>query len=202
MSSGTPSRVILVRHGATEWSQRGRHTGRTDVPLTDAGRAECRNLRSVLDTVVGAGDLGAPLAFTSSLSRAGDTAAIVLPSIEAEQTDLLLEVDYGQFEGLTSAEIAAIDPTWNLFTDGCPGGESITAVSARCDSFIAKMERMAAGRTVVAFTHGHLSRVLTARALGHPSIVGSSLHNDTATIAVIDERRGTPVLTAWNLGAR
>jgi broad specificity phosphatase PhoE len=201
MPDGAPTRVILVRHGATDWSRAGRHTGRTDVPLSEAGRVQCRQLRPVLEAVIGRAE-DEPMVFSSSLLRARETAALVMPEIEPEDSHLLLEVDYGKYEGLTSAEIAQIDPNWNMYTQGCPGGESITAVAARCDSFIAKMERMAAGRTVVAFTHGHLSRVLTARALGHDPAVGSVFYNDTATIGVIDERKGAPVLTAWNLGAK
>jgi probable phosphoglycerate mutase len=201
MISGRPARLILVRHGATEWSQNGRHTGRTDLPLTDVGRDQCRQLRPVLEDIIRSHDDQAPTVFTSTLSRASETAALVLPWIEAAPTELLLEVDYGQFEGLTNTEIAAIDPTWNVFTHGCPGGESVAAISARCDSFIAKTERMAAGRTVVAFTHGHLGRALAVRALGYAAAFGSALYNDTASIAVIDERRGIPVLTVWNRGA-
>ena len=201
MSFVGPARVIIVRHGATDWSQIGRHTGRTDIALTEAGREQCRALRPLLAHVIGSGERTEPVVFTSTLRRATETAELALPGISADESDLIVEVDYGQFEGLTSAEIAEIDPDWNLFTQGCPGGESIAAVSARCDAFIAKTERMAAGRTVVAFTHGHLGRVLTARLLGQPASIGSTLYNDTATIAVVDDRRGAAVLVAWNLGA-
>jgi probable phosphoglycerate mutase len=92
-------------------------------------------------------------------------------------------------------------PGWSLFTDGCPGGESVTSITARCDSFIAKIERMASGRPVVAFTHGHLSRALAARLLDVPVQAASGFYNETATVGVFDHRRGALVLTGWNLTA-
>ena len=216
MTIAMPARVIIVRHGATDWSMVGKHTGRSDIALNDVGRQQSRRLRPFLERIITStsaydGDDSArqhaddePVVFTSTLSRASETAALALPARFVDRAgpiEQLVEIDYGRFEGLTSPEIALIDPAWNLYTDGCPGGESVAAVIARCDSFIAKTERMAAGRTVVVFTHGHFSRVLTARLLGQPASLGSTLYNDTATIAVVDERRGFPVLTAWNLGA-
>ena len=111
-----------------------------------------------------------------------------------------MEYDYGVYEGLVSSEILSRDPEWSLFANGCPGGESILQVSARCDSFIAKLERTARGRAVVAFTHGHLSRILTARLLKMVPASGASLWNDTATVAVINEHRGQLVLVGWNMG--
>jgi probable phosphoglycerate mutase len=112
---------------------------------------------------------------------------------------MLAEVDYGDYEGLTIAEIREEQPDWNLFTSGCPGGESPAAVAARCDSFIAKAERMAPGGVVVAFTHGHLGRMLTARLLGLPLEAAGAFYNDTASIAIIEDRRGDRVLTGWNI---
>jgi broad specificity phosphatase PhoE len=140
-----------------------------------------------------------PIVFTSTLTRARQTAALAMPEVEAEEAHQLVEVDYGEYEGLTSAQIHDKAPDWDLFKDGCPGGESIAAVSARCDSFIAKMERMATGRTVVAFTHGHFSRILTARMLDLPATTGSVFYNETATVGVLDHRRGELVLTGWNI---
>ena len=142
-----------------------------------------------------------PIVFSSTLERARQTAALAMPEVEIQEAHQLVEVDYGEYEGLTTAQIMERDPEWNLFTMGCPGGESIAAVSARCDSFIAKMERMATGRTVVAFTHGHFSRILTARMLGMAASAGSAFYNETATIGVLDHRRGSPVLTGWNISA-
>ncbi len=115
-----------------------------------------------------------------------DICAVQLPVLTLMHTAVFLQ-------------IMERNPQWNLFTQGCPGGESIAAVSARCDSFIAKMERMATGRTVVAFTHGHFSRILTARMLGLPAAAGSVFYNETATVGVLDHRRGELVLTGWNI---
>lgn len=203
MSHPGPDLVLLVRHGATEWSASGRHTGRTDIELTERGREQTKALRTVLYRLIDSRHAGdppqPPMVFTSTLARARQTAALAMPEAEAEEAHQLVEVDYGDYEGLTITQIHERDPDWDLFTQGCPGGESMAAVSARCDSFIAKMERMATGRTVVAFTHGHFSRILTARMLGLPATAGSVFYNETATIGVLDHRRGDLVLTGWNI---
>lgn len=203
MSHPGPDLVLLVRHGATEWSSLGRHTGRTDIELTERGREQTMALRTVLYRMIDARHSSdppqPPIVFTSTLLRARQTAAIAMPEAEPEEAHQLVEVDYGDYEGLTATQIRERNPDWNLFVDGCPGGESMAAVSARCDSFIAKMERMATGRIVVAFTHGHFSRILTARMLGLPAAAGSAFYNDTATVAVLDHRRGDLVLTGWNI---
>ncbi|MCU1359852.1 MAG: acid phosphatase, partial [Ilumatobacteraceae bacterium] len=187
-----PDLVLLVRHGATEWSALGRHTGRTDVDLTEQGRQQTKALRTILYRLIDSRHTDPPqppMVFTSTLNRARQTAALAMPEADAEEAHQLVEMDYGDYEGLTSAQIHQKDPDWDLFTQGCPGGESMAAVSARCDSFIAKMERMAAGRTVVAFTHGHFSRILTARMLGLPASAGRVFYNETATVGVLDHRR-------------
>ncbi|CAB4585107.1 MAG: histidine phosphatase family protein [Actinobacteria bacterium] len=202
MSASLPLAVLLVRHGATEWSADGRHTGRTDLPLTDLGHEQARALQPLLRRLIADRTLvdgTPPVVFTSSLQRARDTAAGALPDVEPDETHLLLEVDYGRYEGMRIEEIRAHDATWNVFTDGCPDGENVHQVAARCESFIAKIERVAAGRVVVAFTHGHFSRFLTARMLGLHAASGESFWNDTGSVAVIDQRRGSLVLTGWNV---
>jgi broad specificity phosphatase PhoE len=136
--------------------------------------------------------------FTSPLRRAADTAALVLPRHEAVVAEALLEVDYGMYEGLTTAQIFEQNPGWVLFRDGCPGGENINQVVARCDSFIAKLERMAVGRTVVVFSHGHLSRLLTTRLLQLPVESAAAFYNETASVGVFDARRDRFVLVGWN----
>ena len=193
-----PNLVLLVRHGATEWSETGRHTGRTDLPLTDLGM---RQASAVGPLIVRLLDGAEPLVFTSPLQRAAQTAALAIPRYEAIHVDALMEYDYGQYEGKTSSEILAIDPAWNLFTTGCPGGEGPHQVAARCDAFAAKLERTATGRAVVAFTHGHLSRILTARLLGLPGSAGAALYNETASVGVINVHRGRWVLVGWNIEA-
>lgn len=193
-----PSLILLVRHGATEWSVTGQHTGRTDLPLTELGvrqaAAASRVIHHWLDGVE-------PVVYTSPLQRAAHTAALALPDLPAEEVPALVEYDYGSYEGLTTSEILARDPEWDLFGVGCPGGESILQVTARCDSFAAKVERTAAGRAVVAFTHGHLSRILTARMLGLPASTAGGLWNDTASVAAINLHRGKLVLVGWNVTA-
>ncbi len=191
-----PALVLLVRHGATEWSVSGRHSGRTDLTLTPNGVAQAVTVGPLVGELLGDHE---PLVFTSPLERAARTAELALPHLRAEPVPALMEYDYGVYEGLTSSEILEQDPTWDLFATGCPGGESIMQVSARCDAFIAKLERVGAGRAIVAFTHGHLSRILTARMLNLPASGGASLWNDTATVGVINEHRGKLVLVGWNL---
>lgn len=191
--------MLLVRHGATEWSVSGQHTGRTDLPLTTDGVAQARAAGPMIEGLLEGRE---PLVYTSPLARAAHTAELALPQYPAERLDALMEFNYGDYEGLTSSQIMDRDPEWDLFSSGCPGGESIMQVSARCDAFIAKVERVCAGRAVVAFTHGHLSRILTARMLNLSASAGASLWNDTASVGVINEHRGKLVLVGWNLTAQ
>ena len=197
-ASPTPSLILLVRHGATEWSVSGRHTGRTDLALTSLGEQQARECAHVIDSWLDGTD---PVVYSSPLQRAARTAALALPGHPAEEVAVLEEYDYGNYEGLTTSEIYERDPEWDLFSGGCPGGESAMQVSARCDSFIAKMERTAAGRSVVAFTHGHLSRILTARLLGMPASAAAGLWNDTGSVSAINLHRGRLVLVGWNITA-
>ncbi len=197
-SASLPALVLLVRHGATEWSVTGQHTGRTDLPLTEDGVAQALASGPLIEELLEGRE---PVVYTSPLERAARTAELALPHRTAETLDVLMEFDYGDYEGLTSTQIMERDPEWDLFSSGCPGGESIMQVSARCDAFVAKVERIAVGRAVVAFTHGHLSRILTARLLNLPASGGASLWNDTATVGVINEHRGKLVLVGWNLRA-
>lgn len=187
-----------MRHGATEWSVSGRHTGRTDLPLTALGVQQATGAGDVLRRWIGDAE---PLVFTSPLQRAASTAALALPGHPAEEVPALMEYDYGSYEGLTTSQILDRDPEWDLFGHGCPGGESILQVTARCDAFTAKLERVAVGRVVVAFTHGHLSRILTARVLGLPPSTAAGLWNDTASVAAINLHRGKLVLVGWNITA-
>jgi probable phosphoglycerate mutase len=176
----------------------GQHTGRTDLPLTSLGEQQAYECSRVIAHWLDGSD---PVVYTSPLQRATRTATLALPAHGAEEVPALVEYDYGNYEGLTTSEIYTLDPDWDLFSGGCPGGESAMQVSARCDAFIAKMERTAAGRSVVAFTHGHLSRILTARLLGMPSSAAAGLWNDTASVAAINLHRGKLVLVGWNICA-
>ena len=197
-ASTLPSAIFLVRHGATTWSASGQHTGRTDLPLTDDGVAQARSAGRLLRRLLGDAD---PLVFTSPLQRARRTASLMLPDSEPVIADALTEWDYGAYEGLTSEEIVGRSPGWELFRDGCPGGEAAPQVAARCASFTSTLERVAGGRAVVAFTHGHLSRAMTAVLIGLPIEAGAGFQNDTASIAEIAVKRGRFVLDGWNLRA-
>ena len=174
----------------------GRHTGRTDLPLTELGVAQATGVGPVIERLL---EGAKPIVFTSPLQRAMQTAKRALPGEQATQVDSLMELDYGAYEGLKTSEILARDPHWNLFTGGCPNGELPAQFEARCDSFVESLQRSASGRAVVAFTHGHLSRVLTARLLGLPVTTAAALFNETASVSVINVHRGRWALVGWNI---
>lgn len=190
-----PPLVVLARHGETEWSASGRHTGRTDIGLTAHGEEEARRLGVLLPTVV---DVDDAAVFSSPLVRAQLTAAIALPGMNPIITPHLAEYDYGTYEGLTTLQIQEQVAGWDLYSHGCPGGETVDQVGDRADAFVAQMTDLAAGRPVVAFTHGHLSRILTARLLGFRADEGIAFWNDTATAGVLRWRRGRYVIEGWN----
>lgn len=187
----TTSRLWLVRHGETEWSASGKHTGRTDVPLTEAGRQAAAQLATTL-----AGNAFA-LVLTSPLSRARDTCALAGLGDHAVVTDDLREWDYGDYEGRTTPEIRAERPGWTVFADGCPGGESPEDVAARADRLVARAR--AVDGDVIAFSHGHLLRVLAARWVGLPPQAGAHLALATASISVLGWERDAPVISSWDL---
>jgi broad specificity phosphatase PhoE len=182
--------IVLVRHGDTEWNRDRRHTGRTDIPLTDLGRAEARMLREPL-----AGWSFARV-LTSPLARARETCRLAGLGEGAEPTDALLEWDYGEYEGITTDQIRAERPGWFLWRDGCPGGETADDVRARVDPLVAELK---AGKGDVAlFAHSHVLRVLTARWLGLPPQDGALFVLWTATVSVLGFERETAVITRWN----
>jgi broad specificity phosphatase PhoE len=182
--------IVLVRHGETEWSRDLRHTGRSDIPLTEKGRAEARILRSAL------AEWSFTRVLTSPLSRALETCRLAGLGDAAETTDALLEWDYGEYEGITTKEIRAGRPGWFLWRDGCPGGETADQVGARVDPLLAKLK--AEEGDVALFAHGHLLRVLTARWLGLPPQDGALFALSTGTLSVLGFERETAVITRWN----
>jgi broad specificity phosphatase PhoE len=185
-----PPELVLVRHGETEWSRAGRHTGRTDVPLTDAGRKQAAALGASLRGREFA------LVLTSPLSRASETCRLAgLGEVAQERADLM-EWDYGAYEGLTTPEIREERPGWTLWRDGVPGGETSEEVGARVDRVIAELR--AAGGDAAIFAHGHLLRVLAARWLGLDPGDGRLFALDTATIGVLGYERETAVIRLWN----
>jgi broad specificity phosphatase PhoE len=191
-----PPWFVIVRHGETEWSASGKHTGSTDIDLTEHGRARAGALPGFLRQWV---DPAESVAFTSPRRRAMATASLAMPEVTPTVTDLLAELDYGDYEGRTTAEILVERPGWELFAEGTPGGESIDDAGARADQFIELAIEQCAARPVVAFSHGHFSRILTARLLGFAASAGALFYNDTSSVAVVMLRRGAYVLDGWNM---
>jgi broad specificity phosphatase PhoE len=181
--------IWLVRHGATEWSTNGRHTGRTDIPLTAEGQVEAAALFPLLDRQ------RFSLVLTSPRRRARETARLA-GFADAEIDDDLVEWDYGEYEGLTSEQIRERDPGWTIFTGAVPGGETAEEVGARAQRVL---DRIAAveGR-VLLFAHGHILRVLTGVALSFGPRAGAHFVLDPATISVIGNERGVRALRRWN----
>jgi broad specificity phosphatase PhoE len=188
MSPPTP-RCVLVRHGETEWSLDGRHTGRTDVPLLPEGEVQARALRTVLSGFTFA------LVLCSPLIRARETAALAGLGPAVVEPDLA-EWDYGAYEGLTTSRIRQERPDWDLFADGVPGGESTADVARRVDRVIARVRAVPADVACVA--HSHVLRVFAARWIGLDPSVGRSLVLDPATYSELGWDRERPVVRTWN----
>jgi probable phosphoglycerate mutase len=182
--------LVLVRHGQTEWSRTGRHTGRTDVPLTGEGRRLASRLAASL-----AGRRFARV-LTSPLSRAADTCRLAGLGEGAQAREELLEWDYGEYEGLTTPEIRERRPGWSLWRDGAPGGESPALVGARADRLLADLRGLPGDAAL--FAHGHVLRVIAARWLGLEPADGALLALSTATVSVLGWERETAVLRLWN----
>jgi broad specificity phosphatase PhoE len=182
--------LYLVRHGETEWSRARRHTGRTDLPLSPVGEAEAaalgRHLRGLqVDRVL-----------SSPLTRAVSTARLAGFGDRVELTDALLEFDYGEYEGRTTAEIRATRPGWDLFRDGCPGGETVEDAADRAKALLAEL-RASDGR-VLLFSHGHQLRILTAYFLGLPPDTARHLFLGTASLSVLGIEHEWPAILLWN----
>jgi broad specificity phosphatase PhoE len=183
-------RVFLIRHGETEWSLSGQHTGMTDISLTANGRKLPRRLAPVLAKVTFA------RVCTSPLSRARETCELAGLGGRAEIDIDLVEWNYGDYEGLTPKQIYAEAPNWMLFRDGCPGGESPEDVGRRVDSVIERVRGVEGN--VALFAHGHVFRVFAARWINLPPRAGSHFLLDTATVSVLSYYRGVPAIKRWN----
>ena len=183
-------RAFLVRHGETEWSLSGQHTGKTDLPMTENGRTIVSRLEPFLARATFA------MVLTSPLRRARETCELAGLGEHAQVESNLLEWDYGEYEGLTSDQIEAKAPGWMLFRDGCPGGESPSQVGARVDLVIARIRSVEGD--VALFAHGHVFRVLAARWLDLPVTAGAHFLLDTATVSVLSQYRGIPAVKRWN----
>jgi broad specificity phosphatase PhoE len=193
MSTENPlPRVVVVRHGRTEWSVSGRHTGRSDIPLLPEGEDDAKQLRRRLLGISPAAVL------TSPSGRARATCQLAGFGNEAIVVEDLAEWDYGEYEGRRTVEIRAQRPDWRLFRDGCPGGESVEQISARADRVVARLRQLP--RTTLLFSSGHMIRVLAVRWQGLPAAAGAALLLDTTSISVLSYEHALdqPAIAGWN----
>lgn len=192
--SVTPPRVFLIRHGETERSVTRRHTGRTDIPLTEEGRRQAKRVGARL-----AGERFA-LVLVSPLQRATETARLAGFAI-GESIDLepdLVEWDYGAYDNMTAVEIRRERPGWTPWEGGFPGGETLEHLEARADRVLARIRSVQGD--VALFAHGHILRVVTARWLEQPAAMAARYYMSTATLSVLGWERETSVIERWNEG--
>ncbi len=183
-----PSEIWLVRHGETEWSRSGQHTSRTDLPLTPAGESQAAGLKRMLANHAFA------LVLSSPMKRARETCQRVglTPEIDPD----LHEWDYGDYEGLTTADIQKNAPGWTIWTGTPPNGESLDQVGGRADRILSRIGN--APGDVALFGHGHFLRVLAARWIGLEAVGGRLLALSTASLSILGHERETRVLRLWN----
>jgi probable phosphoglycerate mutase len=191
----TEGRLLLVRHGETEWSRLGRHTGRTDLALTPRGELQASSLEPLLVREATA------LVLVSPLERARRTADLagLARSGSYDIDDDLVEWDYGEYEGLTTAEIRERAPGWTIWTQPCPGGETSAHVSQRCDRVVTRVLEALGRGDVVVVAHGHLLRSLASRWLGLPVSGGAGLELGTAALCVLGEQYDARTIVRWNI---
>jgi probable phosphoglycerate mutase len=182
--------LLLARHGETEWSLDGRHTGTTDLPLTENGRRRAGNLASRLEGRRFA------LVLTSPMRRAIDTCRLAGLGDQAQVRDDLHEWNYGEYEGITTAQIHEHDPGWSLWRDGCPNGETAADVGARADRLIA--EAREADGDVIFFGHGHMLRVVGARWVDLSPAEGGLLGLGTGSLCTLGYEHESPIVVHWN----
>ena len=184
--------IFLARHGETEWSLSGQHTGTSDIPLTDNGRRHAQALGTRL-----AGREFAAV-FTSPLSRASETCKLAGLGDQAVVREELLEWDYGDYEGRTTEDIRKTVPGWTVWSHESPGGETPEEVGARCDALIEDLLEF--DGNVACFAHGHLLRVRGARWMGIPAVKGANLALSTGTLSILGWERVNRTLELWNDG--
>jgi probable phosphoglycerate mutase len=195
MSSAALPNIYLIRHGETAWSLTGQHTGRTDLPLTENGERRAARLRDVLK------DEGFAHVFTSPLQRARKTCELAGYGGMAQIEPDLQEWDYGVYEGRTTADIGAEHPGWNVYRDGCPGGESTHQVSDRADRMLDNLRPL--DGPIAVFSHGQLLRALAVRWIGLPVVNGQHFALETASVSILGyehHSREIPAITLWNAG--
>jgi probable phosphoglycerate mutase len=190
--SGALPQVVLVRHGETAWTISRQHTGRTDIPLTERGEREAQALGARLKGMMFTKVL------TSPLQRARRTGELAGFGESAKIDPDLMEWDYGDYEGQRTSDIRVERPGWRLFEDGCPGGETLVAVSARADRVIARIRALESD--VLVFAHGHLLRILMARWIALPAVEARRLYLETASVSVLgyDHDLDEPVIRLLN----
>ena len=186
-----PREIWLIRHGETEWSRSGAHTGRTDLPLTAAGRDNAAAIGRWLKGRAFA------LVLTSPMERARDTCRLAGYGDSAQVDPNLCEWDYGDYEGRTTPDIQKERPGWSLWHDGVPNGETIEQVAARAEAVLARA--LAADGDTALFAHGHILRILTARWLQLDPRCGSLFALSTASVSTLGYERETRVISCWNL---
>ncbi|MFG2717105.1 histidine phosphatase family protein [Streptomyces sp. NPDC048416] len=194
MAAAAP-RILLARHGQTEWSLAGKHTGRTDIPLLEEGRRGAKLLGERLHRAPWGGLPGVEVR-TSPLVRASETCGLAGFGERAEPWDALMEYDYGAYEGMTPPEIQAVRPGWFIWRDGVPEGETLAQVSARADEVVAWAR--AAGRDVLVFAHGHILRSIAARWLGEDISFAARVRLDPTSLSVLGWAYGEPAVERWN----
>lgn len=185
-----PERIVAVRHGETEWSASGQHTGRTDLPLVEAGREQARALAQPLR------GRSFRRVLSSPLKRALETCQLTGFGDAVELSEELHEWDYGEYEGLTTSQIRDVRPDWDLWRDGCPGGESPDQVGARADRLLASLAEV--DGEVLMFAHGHILRVLSVRWADMPVGEGARLMLGAGALCVLGHERETRALERWN----
>jgi broad specificity phosphatase PhoE len=188
--TSSQTRIFLIRHGETEWTLSGRHTGKTNIPLTENGQKQAYLLTGALKSI--------PFqkAFVSPLRRAKETFELSKLNVKAEFDEDLVEWDYGQYEGLTSKQIHQSQPGWSIFIQGAPGGESVADVGARANRVLSRLRSF--NGNVLVFSSGHFLRVLAARWLDLPPSFGKYLVLSPASISILGFEHNTPAILQWN----
>jgi broad specificity phosphatase PhoE len=193
MAEATSTQIYLIRHGETEWSASGQHTSRTDKPLTDKGREQAECAKELLRTVSFVKVLSSPR------SRATETAEIAGLGSRIEHKEELAEIDYGDFEGLTTTEIREKVPGWTVWTHPCPNGETLEQAAARAKKVIEEIKGTTG--SVAVFSHGHMLRIFACAYLGLPPENGQHLQVDTCSISILSHEHEMPTIKLWNSGA-
>ncbi|MGW0705154.1 histidine phosphatase family protein [Streptomyces sp. NPDC002643] len=188
-------RILLARHGQTEWSRLGKHTGRTDVPLLDEGRRGAKLLGERLHRAPLDG-LPEVEVRTSPLSRARETCELAGFGDRATDWDTLMEVDYGAYEGLTPLEIQTFRPGWLMWRDGVPEGETLDQLTARADEVVAWARD--SDHDVLIFAHGHILRSIAARWLGEPIAFAAKIRLNPTSLSTLGWAYGAPAMESWN----